>query len=109
MRGVVAEGTGWRARLSTVEVCGKTGSAQVVTKSRLAQSPNAFEMLPHGWFVAFAPADNPTIALAVLVEHGRSGGESAAPVARQILANYLGVDRPAGPGTAGVVDTEAED
>ncbi len=92
-----------------VEVCGKTGSAQVVTKSRLAQSPNAFEMLPHGWFLAFAPADNPTIALAVLVEHGRSGGESAAPVARQILAHYFGVDRPAGPGTAGVVDTEAED
>jgi penicillin-binding protein 2 len=109
MRAVVAEGTGWRARLSTVEVCGKTGSAQVVTKSRLAQSPNSFEMLPHGWFLAFAPADNPTIALAVLVEHGRSGGESAAPVARQILAHYFGVDRPAGPGAAGVPDAEAED
>ena len=109
MCAVVAEGTGWRARLSTVEVCGKTGSAQVVTKSRLAQSPNAFEMLPHGWFLAFAPADNPTIALAVLVEHGRSGGESAAPVARQILAHYFGIDRPAGPGAAGAADTEAED
>ena len=109
MRAVVAEGTGWRARLSSIEVCGKTGSAQVVAKSRLAQSPNAFEMLPHGWFLAFAPADDPTIALAVLVEHGRSGGESAAPVARQILAHYFGLDRPAGPGTAGVVDTEAED
>ncbi len=109
MRGVVAEGTGWRARLSSIEVCGKTGSAQVVTKSRLAQSPNAFEMLPHGWFLAFAPADNPTIALAVLVEHGRSGGESAAPVARQILAHYFGVDRPAGPVGAGVPDAEAED
>jgi penicillin-binding protein 2 len=109
MRLVVAEGTGWRARLSTVEVCGKTGSAQVVTKSRLAQSPNAFEMLPHGWFLAFAPADNPTIALAVLVEHGRSGGESAAPVARQILAHYFGLDRPGGPGAEGVADTEAED
>ena len=67
----------------------------MVAKSRLAQSPNAFEMLPHGWFLAFAPADNPTIALAVLVEHGRSGGESAAPVARQILAHYFGA-RPAG-------------
>jgi penicillin-binding protein 2 len=109
MRAVVAEGTGWRARLSSIEVCGKTGSAQVVAKSRLAQSPNAFEMLPHGWFLAFAPADNPTIALAVLVEHGRSGGESAAPVARQILAHYFGVDRPAGPGAAGVPDAEAED
>jgi penicillin-binding protein 2 len=109
MRAVVAEGTGWRARLSSIEVCGKTGSAQVVAKSRLAQSPNAFEMLPHGWFLAFAPADHPRIALAVLVEHGRSGGESAAPVARQILAHFFGLDTPASPGAAGVVDTEAED
>jgi penicillin-binding protein 2 len=109
MRAVVAEGTGWRARLQAVEVCGKTGSAQVVAKSRLAQSPNAFEMLPHGWFLAFAPADHPRIALAVLVEHGRSGGESAAPVARQILAHFFGLDTPASPGAAGVVDTEAED
>ena len=95
MRAVVAEGTGWRARLQTVAVCGKTGSAQVVSRSRLEKSPNALEMQPHGWFLAFAPADDPTIALAVLVEHGRSGGESAAPVARQILAHYFGLDRPA--------------
>jgi hypothetical protein len=45
----------------------------------------------------------------VLVEHGRSGGESAAPVARQILANFFGIDRPASPGAAGTIDTEAED
>jgi len=109
MRAVVAEGTGWRARLSSIEVCGKTGSAQVVAKSRLEKSPNAFEMLPHGWFLAFAPADDPKIALAVLVEHGRSGGESAAPVAREILAHYFGLDRAAGPGATGVADTEAED
>jgi penicillin-binding protein 2 len=108
MRAVVAEGTGWRSRLSTVEVCGKTGSAQVVAKSRLEKSPNAFEMLPHGWFLAFAPADDPRIALAVLVEHGRSGGESAAPVARHILAQFFGVDRPTLPPT-GALDTEAED
>jgi penicillin-binding protein 2 len=109
MRAVVAEGTGWRARLSTVEVCGKTGSAQVVAKSRLEKSPHAPELQPHGWFLAFAPADHPRIALTVIVEHGRSGGESAAPVARQILAHYFGLDHPAGPGAAAVVDTEAED
>jgi penicillin-binding protein 2 len=108
MRAVVAAGTGWRSRLSTVEVCGKTGSAQVVARSRLEKSPNAFEMQPHGWFLAFAPADDPRIALAVLVEHGRSGGESAAPVARQILAQFFGVDRPTPPPT-GALDTEAED
>jgi len=109
MRAVVAEGTGWRARLQAVEVCGKTGSAQVVAKSRLEKSPNDFEMLPHGWFLAFAPADDPKIVLAVLVEHGRSGGESAAPVARQILAHFFGLDRTPGPAGDGPADTEAED
>ncbi len=110
MCAVVAEGTGFRARMQTVAVCGKTGSAQVVSSSRLEKSPNAFEMQPHGWFLAFAPAENPTIALSVLVEHGRSGGESAAPVARQILAHYFGLDRPAAPGAAGAADdAEAED
>jgi len=109
MRAVVAEGTGWRARLQTVEVCGKTGSAQVVAKSRLEKSPNALEMQPHGWFLAFAPADSPTIALAVLIEHGRSGGESAAPVARQILAHYFGLDQLPNAGAPRVADSEAED
>jgi len=80
-----------------------------VAKSRLEKSPNAFVLLPHGWFLAFAPADHPRIALAVIVEHGRSGGESAAPVAREILAHYFGLDRPGAPGVAGVPDTEAED
>ncbi len=88
MRAVVREGTGWRARLSQAEVCGKTGSAQVVSKARLQQSPDDPSLLPHGWFVAFAPADDPQIALAVLVEHAGSGGVAAA-VARDILARFF--------------------
>ena len=60
-----------RAAPSEVEVCGKTGSAQVVGHARLEKSPSVHEMQPHGWFICFAPADRPTIALAVLVEHGR--------------------------------------
>ncbi|MBT3623192.1 MAG: penicillin-binding protein 2, partial [Gammaproteobacteria bacterium] len=43
----------------------------------------------HAWFVAFAPVDNPTIALAVLVENGGGGSEFAAPVARTILDHHL--------------------
>jgi penicillin-binding protein 2 len=99
MRMVVAEGTGWRARLSAVEVCGKTGSAQVVAHSRLERTPGEHELLPHGWFIAFAPADHPRIALAVLVEHGGSGGEAAAPVARRILASFFGLEHADAPGT----------
>lgn len=89
LKAVVAEGTGWRARLSQVDVCGKTGSAQVVASSRLERSPDDPSLLPHGWFVAFAPAENPEVALAVLVEHGGSGGGAAAPLAREILARYF--------------------
>ncbi len=106
MRAVVAEGTGGRARLPGIEVCGKTGSAQVVAKAKLEKSPNAPEMQPHGWFLAFAPCDDPKIALAVLVEHGKSGGGSAAPVAHDILAHYFGLDR-AAPPPPGMPDTEA--
>jgi len=90
LRAVVDGGTGWRARLSQVAVCGKTGSAQVVASSRLEKSPNDPSLLPHGWFVAFAPAENPEVALAVIVEHGGSGGGAAAPVAREILARHFG-------------------
>ena len=89
MRLVVAEGTGWRARLRQVEVCGKTGSAQVVSRDRLRLSPDDRSLQPHGWFVAFAPAEEPRIALAVLVEHQRSGGGAATPVAREILARFF--------------------
>jgi penicillin-binding protein 2 len=108
MRRVVSEGTGWRARLSDIEVCGKTGSAQVVAHARLERAPASHELLPHGWFICFAPADHPTIALAVLVEHGRSGGESAAPVARRILVHYFGLDhaQPPPSGLADVADAE---
>jgi penicillin-binding protein 2 len=109
MRLVVAAGTGWRARLSSVEVCGKTGSAQVVGRARLEKTPNVHELVPHGWFIAFAPAERPRIALAVLVEHGGSGGEAAAPVARRILAHFFGVERPEPVRVAAAVANEAED
>ena len=43
----------------------------------------------HSWFVAYAPAENPRIALAVLVENGGFGAQSAAPIARQVIDYYL--------------------
>ena len=72
-------------------MAGKTGSAQVVTHARFEADRKAHHVQPHGWFICFAPAQNPTIAMAVLVEHGTAGGQSAAPVAGQVLSRYFGV------------------
>ena len=73
----VEQGTGRRARIRGVKVAGKTGSAQ---------NPSG---LPHAWFAAFAPADSPSVAVAVIVENGGAGGEVAAPIARRIMEVLL--------------------
>ncbi|MFZ5590410.1 MAG: penicillin-binding transpeptidase domain-containing protein, partial [Bacillota bacterium] len=77
MQQVVQTGTGKKARVAGVEIAGKTGTAEN------GQGP------PHAWFVGFAPARRPQIALAVLVENGGGGGEVAAPVAAQLFASFL--------------------
>lgn len=77
MIGVVNNGTGSAARLSGISVAGKTGTAE-----------NSFGA-PHAWFIGFAPADNPQIAIAVIVENGGSGGQIAAPIAHKILEQAL--------------------
>ncbi|SFG94810.1 penicillin-binding protein 2 [Pontibacter chinhatensis] len=79
MAEVVRAGTGRRANLqkSGIEVCGKTSTAQN------PQGPD------HAVFIAFAPKVNPKIAIAVYVEHGKWGGQSAAPIAGLMIEQYL--------------------
>jgi penicillin-binding protein A len=85
MESVVDEGTGTAAQIAGIQVAGKTGTAQTTEGQN-----------PHTWFICFAPADRPKIAVAVIVENGGSfgseatGGAVAAPIARQILE----ADRP---------------
>ncbi len=94
LRDVVAteRGTGKRARLPGVAVAGKTGTAQVAAFG--ARRPKA-SRLPrhlrdHAWFVSWAPADDPEIAVAVVVEHAEGGGGAvAAPLARAVLKAYF--------------------
>ncbi|MCI0458877.1 MAG: penicillin-binding protein 2 [Gemmataceae bacterium] len=79
-------GTGARARLADVEVCGKTGTVQVVAASAGVDSKKlAKEVRDHSWFAGWAPCADPQIAFAVFVEHGGHGGDSAAPIARRVL------------------------
>ncbi len=80
MESVVQKGTGTAAQIPGVPVAGKTGTAQ-----------NVAGAAPHAWFICFAPADNPKIAVAVLVEHGgtlgneATGGAVSAPIAKRII------------------------
>ena len=74
LRRTVTNGTGRPGALPNVEVAGKTGSAE-----------DANNVLPHSWWVCFAPYDKPTIAIAVLIENSGHGSENALPVARDIL------------------------
>ncbi|WP_417069020.1 penicillin-binding protein 2 [Niveibacterium terrae] len=92
MVGVTKYGTGSRAFAGAeYEVAGKTGTAQVFSlKGSKYEAHKVDERhRDHALFIAFAPADAPKIALAVLVENGGFGAETAAPIARQILDYYL--------------------
>jgi penicillin-binding protein 2 len=93
MIGVTQRGTAAAIGLHAPYVFGgKTGTAQVFTVSR-TDKYNASKiderLRDHSWFIAFAPADAPRIALAVLEENGGAGASAAAPIARKVLDAYL--------------------
>lgn len=81
-------GTGGRSRLAEVMVAGKTGTSQVV-KLPSVKGYIPYQFRDHALFVAFAPAEKPEIAVAVVVEHGEHGGSAAAPIAGAILRAYF--------------------
>lgn len=88
----VGRGTGNKANLRDVAVAGKTGTSQVVKIGavRLKPSQMKWNQRDHAWFVAYAPAEDPTIAIATLVEHAPGGGGAvAAPITRQVLETYF--------------------
>jgi peptidoglycan glycosyltransferase len=79
MEAVVDQGTGRPGGVSGVRVAGKTGTAEGAGG-------------PHAWFIAVAPVEDPTIAVAVLVEGGGAGGSVAAPIAARVIAAWLAFD-----------------
>jgi penicillin-binding protein 2 len=88
---VNAAGTGGRARMVGYDVSGKTGTAQVISNegAKAAKGKTDKDLRDNGWFVFFAPRDNPQIAGAVMVEHGGHGGTTAAPIARHVLDTFF--------------------
>jgi penicillin-binding protein 2 len=81
------------------QIAAKTGTAQVFSvkqNERYEASKVAKQLRDHAVFIAYAPADRPRIALAILVEHGGHGGSTAAPIARQVFDYYLLGRKPKG-------------
>ena len=89
---------------------GKTGTAQVFSLKGEKYSTKIDERLrDHAWYVAYAPADKPKIAVAVLVENGGFGAQAAAPVARQVFDYYLTGQTKKGPAPAGAAPAATDD
>jgi penicillin-binding protein 2 len=61
---------------------------------REEEEDTASHLKAHAWFVAFAPSDDPRIAVSVIVEHGEHGSGAAAPIAREIVKTYLNQNWP---------------
>jgi penicillin-binding protein 2 len=85
-------GTARNVRIRGLTVAGKTGTAQVVRLAQykgLKEHEIPYKFRDHAWFTCYAPADNPKIAVTVLVEHGLHGGSGAGPIARVVLKKYF--------------------
>jgi penicillin-binding protein 2 len=89
MYGVVNEGgTAGLVKLEGVELCGKTGSAQVISNEGKQRAGRSSDLNDNAWFVGYAPRRNPEIVVSVLVQGGLHGASAAAPVARDIIKAY---------------------
>jgi len=111
MGGVNIAGTGARAFAGAGYVsAGKTGTAQVYSLKgeKYLEGQVNERMRDHALFIAFAPAEQPTIALAVLVENGGFGAAAAAPIARQVLDYYLLGKQPKAPAPAAAEEGEED-
>jgi penicillin-binding protein 2 len=85
-------GTAKRIRTPLYRIAGKTGTAQVFSvkqNEEYDEEKIAKKFRDHALFVAYAPADAPQIAVAVIVENGGHGGSTAAPIARKLMDAYL--------------------
>ena len=87
-------GTAYDARIAGgVEIAGKTGTAEItagVPRENIDPRRAWYFQRSHAWFAGYAPADDPEVAIVVLVEHGGGGGRAAAPIGVRVLEEYLG-------------------
>lgn len=84
------EGTAYKERIETVDIAGKTGTAQVSQITPRGVDPDKvwYFNRDHAWFAGYAPTRSPEIAIVVLVEHGGGGGKNAAPIAMRVVRDW---------------------
>jgi penicillin-binding protein 2 len=84
-------GTARSIQLKNVEIAGKTGTAQVYSikkGDKRKVKDLKYSLRDHAWFICYAPAQNPVIAIAVIVEHGEHGSSTTAPIAKALIKQY---------------------
>ena len=91
---VVTKGTAKQAQSELVSIAGKTGTAQVIAlKDDDDKTEVRKKHRDHAWFVAFAPIEEPKIAVAVIVEHMGHGGSAAAPLAKTLIEAHMNFEK----------------
>jgi penicillin-binding protein 2 len=85
-KSVNEEGTGRGAAVDGLDICGKTGSTQIIGRERAEKL--GLKIKTHSWFTGFAPRDEPRVVVTVLVEFGGMGGATAAPLAKELFTLY---------------------
>ncbi len=86
------KGTARGSRLSDIDISGKTGTSQVISRKdneSMAEEDMPVHLRSHAWFIAYAPSENPAIAVAVVIEHGEHGSGAAAPIAKEMIKTFL--------------------
>ena len=94
------KGTARGSRLADIDISGKTGTSQVISRKKdeiRSEEERPAHHRPHAWFVAYAPSDAPEIAVAVLVENGEHGSSAAAPIATELVKTFLRARQPVDP------------
>lgn len=96
LTGVVEDdrGTAHQIRDKSFQMAGKTGTAQVIgvaegANRKLLEKITKAKARDHAWFVGYAPANNPQISVAAIIEHGGHGSSAAAPLVQKVIAAYI--------------------
>jgi len=94
-RVVNGQGTGRAARIDGFDICGKTGTGQIISKEKTEyrELVKQTRFIPHSWFASFAPRVNPRVAMVIFVENGGDAGAVAAPLAREIYRQIFGENK----------------